>query len=73
MNFSEAFNTVNPGFFLVQLHAYCFNEDAIETIHNYLKSRYQRIKINKVLIFGVKSFWEYHTVLFFDHSSLIFI
>lgn len=51
MNLSKAFNTINPGLLLAKLHAYGFNEDAIETIHNYLKSRYQRMKINKVFNF----------------------
>ena len=73
MNLSKAFNTITPELLLAKPHEYGLNEDAIETIHNYLKSRYQRMKINKFLIFGVKSFWEYHKVLFLDHFSLIFI
>ena len=31
---------------LAKLHAHGFNEDALETVHSYLKSRYQRIKIH---------------------------
>ena len=51
MNLSKAFNIINPGLLLPKLHVYDFNEDAIETIHNYLKSRYQRIKISKAVNF----------------------
>lgn len=51
MDLSKAFNTVNHELLFVKLYAYCFSKDAIKTIHNNLKGRYQRTKINKVFSF----------------------
>ena len=48
LDLSKAFDTTNYKLLLEKLHAYSFDNDAYKTIQNYLKNRYQRIKINKV-------------------------
>ena len=53
MDLSKAFDTINHELLLAKLRAYGFNKDALKTIHNYLKSRYQRTRINKVF-----SYWS---------------
>ena len=53
MDLSKAFDTINHELLLAKLRTYGFNKDALKTIHNYLKSWYQRTKINKVF-----SYWS---------------
>ena len=60
----EASDAINHKLVLEKLHTYGFNKDAPKAIHNYLNNRYQR----KFLVPRVKSFWEYHKVLFLDYS-----
>ena len=43
-------------YIIEKLHAYDFTKYALKTIHNYLKNRYQRIKINKVFSSWCKIF-----------------
>ena len=73
MDLSKAFDTLNHDLLLAKLHAYGFDRDSLKVLHSYLSNRYQRTKINKILVRGVKLFLEYHKVLFLVLSSLIFI
>ena len=56
LDLSKAFYTINYELLLEKLHAYDFTKYAFKTIHNYLKNRYQRIKINKVFSSWCKIF-----------------
>ena len=46
MDLSKAFDCMNHELLLAKLYAYGFGKNSIKTIHNYLKNRWQRIKIN---------------------------
>ena len=46
MDLSKAFDTINHDLLLAKLHAYGVCENSLKLIMNYLKSRYQRTKIN---------------------------
>ena len=70
MNLSKAFYTLNHILLLAKLHAYGFDRDSL---HSNLSNRYQRTKINKILVCGVKLFLEYYKVLFLVLSSSIII
>ena len=46
MDLSKAFDTIHHQLLIAKLHAYGFNEDALELILDYLSDRWQRTKIN---------------------------
>ena len=46
MDLSKAFDTINHDLLIAKLHAYGFNESALELILNYLTGRWYRTKIN---------------------------
>ena len=46
MDLSKAFDCMNHELLLAKLYAYGFSKNSIKTIHNYLKNRWQRVKIN---------------------------
>ena len=46
MDLSKAFDCMNHELLLAKLYAYGFGKKSIKTIHNYLKNRWQRVKIN---------------------------
>ena len=46
MDLSKAFDCMNHELLLAKLSAYGFKKSALELIHNYLKNRWQRVKIN---------------------------
>ena len=46
MDLSKAFDTINHKLLIAKLHAYGFNNDALELVLDYLSDRWQRIKIN---------------------------
>ena len=46
MDLSKAFDCMNHELLLAKLHAYGFSKKSIKIINNYLKNRWQRVKIN---------------------------
>jgi len=46
MDLSKAFDCINHELLIAKLHAYGFGTEALEMIHDYLKNRKQRVKIN---------------------------
>ena len=49
MDFSETFDTIIHELLLTKLQICYFKKDALKTIQNYLKNRYQKTKVSKVL------------------------
>ena len=47
MDLSKAFDTIKHDLLLAKLHAYGFSKKALKLIHNYLRNRWHRTKINK--------------------------
>ena len=47
MALSKAFDTIKHDLVLAKLHAYGFSKKALKLIHNYLRNRWYRTKINK--------------------------
>ena len=47
MDLSKAFDTIKHDLLLAKLHAYGFSKKALKRIHNYLRNRWHRTKINK--------------------------
>ena len=46
MDLSKAFDTINHDLLLAKLNAYGFDRHSLLLIHNYLRNRWQRTKIN---------------------------
>ena len=46
MDLSKAFDCLNHDLLIAKLHAYGFNKDSLYLIRNFLKNRWQRVKIN---------------------------
>ena len=44
---SKAFDTIKHDLLFAKLHAYGFSKKALKLIHNYLRNRWHRTKINK--------------------------
>ena len=45
-DFSKAFDCLNHNLLIAKLNAYCFDNNAIKFIYDYLKERKQRTKVN---------------------------
>ena len=46
MDLSKAFDTVNHDLLIAKLHAYSFDIKTLKLMHNYLRKRWQRTKVN---------------------------
>ena len=47
MDFSKAFDCIRHDLFIAKLQAYGFSREALLLVHRYLKTRRQRVKINR--------------------------
>ena len=47
MDLSKAFDTIKHELLLGKLHVYGFSKKALKLVHNYLRNRWNRTKINK--------------------------
>ena len=46
MDLSKAFDTLNHDLLIAKLHAYSFDIKTLKLMHNYLRKRWQRTKVN---------------------------
>ena len=46
MDLSKVFDTLNHDLLIAKLHAYSFDIKTLKLMHNYLRKRWQRTKVN---------------------------
>ena len=49
MDLSKAFDTLNHELLIAKLHVYGFSRKSLKLVNSYLKNRWQRTKINKLV------------------------
>ena len=72
MDLSKPFNTINHELLIAESHVYGFSIEAPEVLLNYLQERWQRVKINKLLVHVLNYFKEFHKDRFLVPCGLIF-
>ena len=64
MDLLKAFDTINHELLIAKLYAYGFSKDALKLIFNYMSDRWQKCKINNLLVAGLHYCKGYHKDLF---------
>ena len=72
MDLSKAFNTINHELLITESYVYGFSIEALEVLLSYLQERWQRVKINKLLVHVLNYFKEFHKDRFLVPCGLIF-
>ena len=68
MDLSKAFDTIIPELLIAKLHPYGFPAEAHKVLLSYVQERWQRVKINTILVLRLDYYKEFPRISSSSHA-----